>query len=733
MKTQWRYAVGWPLALVTAMLLSACGGGSDEPEPPHVAGIWAGSWEGFNASIGYVSGNWVAEISQSGTSAYGTTVLRGDVDCPDAALDGFADSVAETVTGTLDRPPCVANEWAITSLDLEARPFPIVTGVWTQPGGAVGSTPEGSFSGERIATLIGPRIRWIYPPGGTPGTVVTVVGNYFPSLQDINLRFEGPVTAMVVEGDEGRLVARVPAGAQMGRLQLLSLVGSAASSPFPFDTTVTSPRLVVSDSINIGSALPSLPGAVAVNPDGRRAYVLNSASGDVEMIDVTTGAVLVRSPADGGPAPHPPAHAIVPSPDGRRLFIAVDGAINELHAYTLEHLASYPVSSGGGETNPNIMALTADGRFLIVAENVVEGAVTVLDTLNGFSEHYRFRVGADTTPTAVVVDPYGLRFYVAVSGTTHQVQVHRLNNPAPDQDFSLGSAPAAMTVSPDGGNLFVMQPLSATLTDIRLSDGTTTSVTLGATVVPGALAISPDGAVVLVADRGNSRIIEVNRSLVPTGLLDLGGIPDAVAITPDGRRAYVAVPSLNSVLEVGGPKTLEIQKEGSGTVYSNVGGIVCGTSCRASFDLGTTVRLRAEPSDGSNAYYWAGDADCSDGQVVMDSHKVCRAVFYTTTAPDISITGCFIATAAYGSYLEPHVKVLRDFRDRHLLGNPLGEKFVELYYRYSPPVAAVIRQHETLRFFARLLLGPLVLAVAQPSFTLFMLMLIGFALRARRL
>lgn len=75
---------------------------------------------------------------------------------------------------------------------------------------------------------------------------------------------------------------------------------------------------------------------------------------------------------------------------------------------------------------------------------------------------------------------------------------------------------------------------------------------------------------------------------------------------------------------------------------------------------------------------------------------------------DASVIGCFIATAAFGHYDEKNVMLLRHFRDEALLGHPLGEKLVALYYRYSPPLAEKIAQSPFLRMTAAILLMPFI-------------------------
>jgi len=70
--------------------------------------------------------------------------------------------------------------------------------------------------------------------------------------------------------------------------------------------------------------------------------------------------------------------------------------------------------------------------------------------------------------------------------------------------------------------------------------------------------------------------------------------------------------------------------------------------------------------------------------------------------------GCFIATAAYGSQLHPHLDILRDFRDTYLMQTKLGRVLVDLYYNYSPYIAEIIAKHKVLRFAVQINLLSLV-------------------------
>jgi len=97
---------------------------------------------------------------------------------------------------------------------------------------------------------------------------------------------------------------------------------------------------------------------------------------------------------------------------------------------------------------------------------------------------------------------------------------------------------------------------------------------------------------------------------------------------------------------------------------------------------------------------------------------------------------CFVATAAYGSYLDPEVRILREFRDRYLLGNAPGRAFVAWYYRNSPPLADAIRHNEAYRFATRAMLTPVVYGIKYPVLLLVYITLSYFILlrlfRSRR-
>ena len=131
----------------------------------------------------------------------------------------------------------------------------------------------------------------------------------------------------------------------------------------------------------------------------------------------------------------------------------------------------------------------------------------------------------------------------------------------------------------------------------------------------------------------------------------------------------------------------------------------------------TTNKATFKPSTDLNTFTNYTATVTTDVADTAGNHPATDFTWTFRTEDKSKHSSCFIATAAYGSYLDPHVAVLRAFRDDYLLKTRAGRAFVGLYYRFSPPVARVIAKHDALRMITRWLLTPLVYGLAYP-FTL---------------
>ena len=110
---------------------------------------------------------------------------------------------------------------------------------------------------------------------------------------------------------------------------------------------------------------------------------------------------------------------------------------------------------------------------------------------------------------------------------------------------------------------------------------------------------------------------------------------------------------------------------------------------------------------------------CAVATSIVSSWSSTKSV--TVTAPssgdgdagDAASKGiCFIATACYGTPMAEEVRILSEFRDKYLLANPLGQVLIQMYYKFSPPIADYIKDNESLKKVVREILEPVVKIVS---------------------
>ncbi len=216
-------------------------------------------------------------------------------------------------------------------------------------------------------------------------------------------------------------------------------------------------------------------------------------------------------------------------------------------------------------------------------------------------------------------------------------------------------------------------------------------------IVETSTGTAPAQADVAVTISANHSSVEANGHLDYTiTITNNGPDPAADMVVTDPIPAHI------TVVQAGATQG---SCSGSATVTCNLGTLAMGGRATVTITVqhdetiapvANTVRVSSSTND------------------PVQANNSATVEIYATSGAGPGSSGCFIATAAYGSAMDAHVITLRRFRDRWLLTNRAGRLFVAWYYRNSPPVAAIIARHPSLRSATRAALWPIVLTGEHP-------------------
>jgi len=334
-----------------------------------------------------------------------------------------------------------------------------------------------------------------------------------------------------------------------------------------------------------------------------------------------------------------------------------------------------------------------EGTGPVVAGRPIEFWILVIDSTEG---------GRVTEPTGGGNFPYGAGDFLAYYPDT---EVDLVATPdagyrfagwtgAPDIIADVSAATTTITMSRDCVIVANFAEIPE-IPEIVQYDLTTSSGAGGSVTVPGEGTFTYDASTVLdLVAEADSGYRFVNWTGDVTTVANVNGASTTITMNDD----YSIVANFAEIP----PNQFTL------TVSSSSGGSVT-TPGEATFayDEGTVINLEAEPGEGYSFVLWIGDVD-DIADVTAASTTITMNDNYSIIATFKFGTGCFIATAAYGTPMADDIQVLREFRDGYMLTNPVGETLVEFYYRLSPPVAEFITEHPSLRPMVRAGLAPAV-------------------------
>lgn len=248
------------------------------------------------------------------------------------------------------------------------------------------------------------------------------------------------------------------------------------------------------------------PSGIALNLAGTLAYVSNSGTNSLFVIDTNSSSIL--SQYDVGNLPD----AVAVSPDGTKLYVSnfnngqYAGTVSVLAANTGTLLGTIAVGNG-----PWGLALSPDGSFLYVS-NSYDNTVSVVNALT-FSVVSTLSVGQ--TPFGIAASPDGTKVYV-VNSNDNSVSVIDAKTKRVIQDILVGNIPKGIAISPDGKAVYVANWQDGTISIIDTSSEEVVQTLTVPGSTPLGLAISPDGTQLYITSDATSAVavVQLNTNAV---------------------------------------------------------------------------------------------------------------------------------------------------------------------------------------------------------------------------
>lgn len=273
------------------------------------------------------------------------------------------------------------------------------------------------------------------------------------------------------------------------------------------------------------------PNGVAITPDGKTAYVDNSDSTTVTPVNLATGTAAKPIKAGAGVL-----LGIVITPNGKTVYVSsgsqggAPGTVTPISTATSK--PGKPIPVGG---TPDVMVVTPNGKTVYVLDQASD-SVTPIDTATNKAGK-ALKIGDD----AMVLSHDGKTLYVA--GLTKVTPVNTATN-TPGKAITVSTLKHyfnwTLAITPNGKTLYA----GGTLGTVRAAPGyvfpiATATGTVAKPVktrlgtMPFAMSVTPNGATVYVVDDSDSgpagSVIPIGTTTGKAGpAITLGGYPTAI-------------------------------------------------------------------------------------------------------------------------------------------------------------------------------------------------------------